>query len=156
MVNQAAWETTRSHADDVNPGTTGQWVKLDACSLERHNDRSGKGEKVIVLYAVIGGPDWKDLTSFSFVQVSLLATAIAALMMVVVALARRLRGDAGDDRPTSDQMLTKFRELHARGGLSDEEFRTIKTTLARQFQNELRDDEETGFDDRSSGEKPPD
>lgn len=108
------------------------------------------------MYAVIGGPDWKDLTSFSFVQVSLLATAIAALMMVVVALARRLRGDAGDDRPTSDQMLTKFRELHARGGLSDEEFRTIKTTLARQFQNELRDDEETGFDDRSSGEKPPD
>lgn len=138
------------------PGRAAVWFKLDACSLEGHNDSAGEGKTMIAWYAVIGRPVWRDVTSFSFAPALLLATAIAALVIVVVTLARRLRGDAGDDRPRSDQMLTKFRELHARGGLSDEEFRTIKTTLARQFQDELRDDEETGFDDRSSSAKPPD
>ena len=62
---------------------------------------------------------------------------IFALLALAVAALRRFRGDAADDRPTASELLTKFRELHARGGLSDDEYRTIKTKLATQLQTEL-------------------
>lgn len=44
----------------------------------------------------------------------------------------------------ASQWLSKFRELHSEGELSDEEFRTIKTTLATQLQEELKDNGEKG------------
>jgi uncharacterized membrane protein len=62
---------------------------------------------------------------------------IFALLALAVAALRRFRGDAADDRPTANELLTKFRELHARGGLSDDEYRTIKTKLATQLQTEI-------------------
>ena len=40
------------------------------------------------------------------------------------------------ERP-ANQWLAKYRELHSQGGLSDEEFRTIKTKLSQQLQDEL-------------------
>ena len=57
------------------------------------------------------------------------AAAIAGL--------RKWRGSAADDQPAKSELLTKFRELHARGGLSDDEYRTIKTKLAAQLDTEL-------------------
>jgi hypothetical protein len=50
---------------------------------------------------------------------------------------RRWRGGAAEDRPDTSELLTKFRELHHRGGLSDDEYRTIKTKLARRIDSEL-------------------
>ena len=47
-------------------------------------------------------------------------------------------------RPTdASELLTKFRELHVRGSLSDDEYRTIKTKLATQFEAELNDNDKT-------------
>ena len=76
--------------------------------------------------------------------VLLMLAAALALMAWVIGLARRLRGDAEDDRQPVSELLTKFRELHGKGVLSDEEFRTIKTKLASQLQDEIRDTDETG------------
>ena len=45
---------------------------------------------------------------------------------------------------TASNWLSKYRDLHSQGGLSDEEFRTIKTTLATQLQDELKDNGEKG------------
>jgi uncharacterized membrane protein len=45
--------------------------------------------------------------------------------------------------PTASELMSKFRELHSRGGLSDAEFRTIKTKLAARLQEELKDNGET-------------
>jgi uncharacterized membrane protein len=67
---------------------------------------------------------------------------IFALLALAVAALRRFRGDAADDRPTANELLTKFRELHARGGLSDDEYRTIKTKLATQLQTEITHSDE--------------
>jgi hypothetical protein len=41
-------------------------------------------------------------------------------------------------------MAGKFRELHSQGVLSDAEFRTIKTALTVQLQQELKVNNETG------------
>jgi uncharacterized membrane protein len=70
-------------------------------------------------------------------QAALWFAVILALSALAVLLLRRWRGGAAEDRPTASEMLTKFRELHLRGGLSDDEYRTIKTKLATQIDSEL-------------------
>ncbi len=62
---------------------------------------------------------------------------VAALFGLVLAMTagfflfvRNWSGRTGDSREEASEMLTKFRELHTRGGLSDAEYRTIKTKLA--------------------------
>ena len=68
---------------------------------------------------------------------------ILALLALALLVARRFRGGAADDRPSASELLTKFREVHARGGLSDDEYRTIKTKLAAELQAELNNSNET-------------
>jgi hypothetical protein len=41
-------------------------------------------------------------------------------------------------------MISKIRESHSRGELSDEEFRTIRATLDARFLEELKDDGQRG------------
>ena len=56
---------------------------------------------------------------------------------------RRYRDRAAKDRLVADEMLTKFREVHAKGGLSDDEYRTIKTKLAVLLEVELNNNVQT-------------
>jgi uncharacterized membrane protein len=57
---------------------------------------------------------------------------------------RRLRGSTGEDQVSTSDMLTKFRERHAQGVLSDEEYRTIKTNLSARLHSEIKDNETAG------------
>ena len=66
----------------------------------------------------------------SLIQAMLLFAAIFALTALGLAIARKLRDRNVDDRSKSSKLIANFRELHEQGGLSDEEFRTIKTKLA--------------------------
>ena len=54
-------------------------------------------------------------------------------------LVRRLRDKSTVDEDDPGQLLTKFRDLHSRGTLSDGEYRTIKAKLATQIQAGLDD-----------------
>jgi hypothetical protein len=74
-------------------------------------------------------------------QIALWLAGILVVSALAIAALVRWRGGAADDRPRARELLMKFRELHARGGLSDNEYRTIKTKLARRFPTELSDDE---------------
>ena len=69
--------------------------------------------------------------------------AIFALLALAVLVLRKWRGGAADDQPGAVELLTKFRELHARGGLSDDEYRTIKTKLAAELQTKLNGNDQT-------------
>ena len=76
-----------------------------------------------------------------------LAISLAILAMLVGVAAfviRKTRAEPIQHDLSASEMLSKFRESHRRGDLNDAEFRTIKTTLAEQLQNELRDDGQTG------------
>ena len=79
----------------------------------------------------------------SLLQVALWCAVVLAVSALAAALLRRWRGSAYDVQPTTDELLTKFRELHDRGGLSDSEYRTIKTKLARQLDAELNDNDKS-------------
>ena len=57
-----------------------------------------------------------------------------AVLAIMVAMAwyviEKIRPKPEKKEPLASQWLSKYRELHSQGVLSDEEFRTIKTTLA--------------------------
>ena len=72
--------------------------------------------------------------------------AILGLLALAIRLVRSLRGGAAKDRPSPSDMLSKFRDLHARGGLSDDEYRTIKTKLASEIEAELTSGEPASTD----------
>ena len=74
---------------------------------------------------------------------ALLFAAIFALLALAVVALRKWRGSALEAQPTASDLLTKFRELHGRGSLSDDEYRTIKTKLARQLETELKDNNQS-------------
>jgi uncharacterized membrane protein len=68
---------------------------------------------------------------------------IFALSALAILGLRKWRGGAFETRPRASELLTKFREMHGRGSLSDDEYRTIKTKLARELEDELRNNDQT-------------
>jgi uncharacterized membrane protein len=80
----------------------------------------------------------------SLIRALLMFAVIFALTAVVLAVARRFRGRAVHDKLDRHQMMTNFRELYDRGGLSDEEFRTIRAKLASELKTELNDNAGAG------------
>jgi len=69
--------------------------------------------------------------------------ALAVLAAVGYYVFAKIRPKASQKEPKASEWLSKFREWHDEGGLSDQEFREIKTTLALQLRDELRDTDET-------------
>jgi len=73
--------------------------------------------------------------------------SLAVLTILVVAafyIVQKVREGPEYDCVDAGDLLAKFRELHSQGGLSDEEFRTIKTQLSGQISSELRDNDKKG------------
>jgi uncharacterized membrane protein len=68
----------------------------------------------------------------------------AVLIAVAWYVLGKIRPNPAQQELVSNELMSKFRELHSRGVLSDTEFRTIKTTLAARLQEEIRDNGETG------------
>jgi len=63
---------------------------------------------------------------------------------VLVYVLKKIRTEPAQQEPTASQLMSKFRDLHSKGHLSDAEFRTIKTQLAARIIEELKDNGETG------------
>jgi hypothetical protein len=77
-------------------------------------------------------------------QLVLWIALLAVMVTVAVCVVGKIRAKPAQQELTASELLTKFRELHSRGVLSDAEFRTIRTTLAAQLKQELKGNDETG------------
>ena len=66
----------------------------------------------------------------------------AALVAGGIYVIGRVRAGINGKEPPASEWLTKFKELHAKGELSDEEYRTIKAMLAERLQRELNSTDE--------------
>jgi hypothetical protein len=77
-----------------------------------------------------------------FLAILGLAAMIAFSARAILWL-RKWRGDAAHDQLSPSELLTKFREMHVRGSLSADEYRTIKTKLATRFEPKLSDNEKS-------------
>jgi hypothetical protein len=78
----------------------------------------------------------------SLLQAAAWFAVILFLLAVAIAGVRKWRDGANQGEPTANELLTKFGELHDRGGLSDDEYRTIRTKLARQLETEVNNNDE--------------
>jgi uncharacterized membrane protein len=70
--------------------------------------------------------------------------AVAVLVAVAVYVVGKIRAESAQKEQTASELLSKCRETHAEGGLSDAEFRTIKTRLATRLEDEIKGNGETG------------
>jgi len=71
---------------------------------------------------------WRLQDSVADLALSLLILVILTIVAVIVIV--RVRRVAREKDPSGVEFLSEFRDVHARGGLSDAEFRTIKARLA--------------------------
>jgi len=85
------------------------------------------------------------------VELAIWGGVLAAFAAVAVYFVRKVRSDKEGGEPSASELMSKFRELHSRGVVSDAEFRTIKTSLATRLREELKDTAETGCDGGGSG-----
>jgi len=69
---------------------------------------------------------------------------LAAVLVFGFYLVGRVRESIREKGPTSSDLLSNFREMHGKGVLADEEFRTIKSKLAGRIQDELKENGEKG------------
>lgn len=130
----------------ANPGTSVvRCAKLDSCQQRGHNVPAGKEGRLCGLIGLAAAVAFGMPTVHeSLVEAALLLAAIFALTAIVLAVARRFRGRAAQDKLDRHQMMSNFRDLYDRGGLSDEEFRTIKSKLASELKAELNDNSGAG------------
>jgi uncharacterized membrane protein len=90
---------------------------------------------------------WSALFDDPVAKFILWSTLLVVLSAILIYAAVRFRGEALKDEqpaPLANELMSKIRELHSRGEVTDEEFRTIKTKLATRLQGELKDNGETG------------
>ena len=86
----------------------------------------------------------RSMTEFfedSVVQLVIWLAVFTVLVAVAAYIVMRIRAEAVQNEPVASELLSKFRDIRGQGDLSEEEFRTIKTTLAEQLQEELKDNE---------------
>jgi uncharacterized membrane protein len=69
---------------------------------------------------------------------------LAILITIASYVVAKIRPKPIQPELTAEEWLEKYQELHAKGVLTDEEFRTIKTTLSKRLQEELKDNGDEG------------
>jgi len=85
-----------------------------------------------------------DKVESSWYLAIMLFAAVMALIAVGVYVVSKWRDATEDDTNTASELLTNFREMHSRGDLTDEEFRTIKAQLSYDIREELKDSDNEG------------
>ncbi len=92
------------------------------------------------MVGLVGEAVGRLLESLSEAPLVLGVALVAVLVAIAVYLVGRIRAKPAQQEPTASDLLSKCREQHARGELSDAEFRTIKATLVPRLQEELKRD----------------
>lgn len=81
----------------------------------------------------------KPQSTQALLELALWFGVLAGLVGLAFYVIVKLRRSAHDAAPGANAMMTNFRELHARGELTDEEYRKLKTSLTARLQAELKE-----------------
>ena len=79
-----------------------------------------------------------DFLQSAVAQAMLGLAVLVFLVGVAIYGVRKLREGIDQDELGASELLSNFRELHDEGGLSDAEFRTIKTALSDKLLSQLK------------------
>jgi hypothetical protein len=88
--------------------------------------------------------DWERFWQAEPERLVLWLAVVAILVAIAWYVIGKIRPKPVQKERPASQWLSKCRESHSRGELSDEEFRTIKTQLAEPLQDELSGNGEKG------------
>lgn len=80
----------------------------------------------------------------SLIRAALLLAAIFALTAIGMTIARKWRGRDNQETLDANEIMSNFRQVYEQGGLSEEEFRTIKAKLASDLKRESNDARDAG------------
>jgi uncharacterized membrane protein len=80
-----------------------------------------------------------DFLHSAAAQVVIWMAVCAALVAVGTYVVLAVRRTLSESEAKTHDLISNFRELHSQGELSDEEYRTIKATLAARLQREIKD-----------------
>lgn len=72
-----------------------------------------------------------DMVASPVVQAGLAITVLVVLVSAAFWLLARFRDYAADDRQDAQEVLANLREMHLRGDITAEEFRTIQSSARR-------------------------
>ena len=85
-----------------------------------------------------------ELFRGDYAQLIIGALVLLVLVGIGSLLIKKARLDEEDSSSGTHSMMSEFREAHARGELSDEEYRNIKQTLAAKLREEFEDRDSAG------------
>jgi uncharacterized membrane protein len=125
-----------------HPGWLYVKLVLDSTSCVAHNVEVGP-QGAAAGQSLIAAGGMPEFFSHPLSRAGWWFAAIFALLALAFLALRKWRGDSAEDRPAASELLTKFRELHVQGSLSEDEYRTIKTKLAGQLGTTLNDNDKT-------------
>ncbi len=103
----------------------------------------GWGESSKAAARFLAGVRMAEFLGSPHATIVFLLALTAALIAGGIYVIGRVRAGINAKEPPANEWLTKFKELHAKGELSDEEYRTIKAMLAERLQRELNSTDET-------------
>jgi uncharacterized membrane protein len=87
--------------------------------------------------------DVQEILGTPLARVVLCVAVVVILLLIGYYVVRKFRDHISRDDSGTEELLSNFEEIHHRGTLSDEEYRTIKTALHEKLQRELKDKGET-------------
>jgi hypothetical protein len=87
---------------------------------------------------------WERILALAPEELVVSLAILASMIAIAAYIISKIRTKAIQREPHASELLSKFREMHSRGVLTDLEFRTIKTALTEQLKNELKDNGDTG------------
>ncbi len=93
--------------------------------LTDSNDVAGRGVAVI------------EFLQSTSAQAVIWGTVLLILCVFAAYVAMYFRNRGGGTNLSASELLANFRQLHSRGGISQTEFREIKSVLGEKFQDEL-------------------
>jgi uncharacterized membrane protein len=79
-----------------------------------------------------------DFLQSAAAQAVIWLAVCAALVAVGIYVVMKVRQTLSEKEAKTHELISDFRELHSQGELSDEEYRTIKATLAARLQQEIK------------------
>lgn len=96
-------------------------------------------------YGAVDGDDAvRRFWDFALDELVVWLALLAILIAIACYIIGKIRPKSVQKEQKTSEWLAKCRELNSQGELSDEEFRTIKTTLASQLDDELKDSGDKG------------
>jgi hypothetical protein len=86
---------------------------------------------------------WEHFLALKPEQLIVWFAIVAVTIAIAAYVLSRIRAKTLQREPLASELLSKFKEMHSRGVLTDKEFRTIKIALSTQLEKELKDNSET-------------